>query len=91
MADCVDGAPPKLSGKVTPYPQECRISPLSIASRFILKFSKASTASAAVVSLILMVTPNVYLSISQEQLDRIEPHKLTPGQGLSANIADRDA
>jgi NAD(P)-dependent dehydrogenase (short-subunit alcohol dehydrogenase family) len=35
----------------------------------------------------LIVTPNVYLSNSQEQLDRIEKHKLTPYLGVPEDIA----
>jgi len=35
----------------------------------------------------LIVTPNVYLSNSQEQLDRIEKHKLTPFLGAPSDIA----
>lgn len=35
----------------------------------------------------LIVTPNVYLSNSQEQLDRIEAHKLTPYLGEASDIA----
>jgi NAD(P)-dependent dehydrogenase (short-subunit alcohol dehydrogenase family) len=35
----------------------------------------------------LIVTPNVYLSNSQEQLDRIEKHKLTPYLGEPDDIA----
>src|SRR3546814_20999714 len=35
----------------------------------------------------LVVTPNVHLSNSQEQLDRIEKHTLTPYLGEPATIA----
>ncbi|MDB6063585.1 MAG: hypothetical protein JWM78_3688 [Verrucomicrobiaceae bacterium] len=35
----------------------------------------------------LIVTPNVYVSNSQEQLDRIEKHKLTPYLGKPEDIA----
>jgi NAD(P)-dependent dehydrogenase (short-subunit alcohol dehydrogenase family) len=40
-----------------------------------------------VVSPGLVVTPNVFLSNSQEQLDRIEKHKLTPYLGAPEDIA----